>query len=337
MTEERTDFELLYLSAAGEGWWPVHSLAALASKLLGARLTVVEDTGVASLPRRLASMLPRRRSSGRRLLILAANPGLLAHAARVSHWFPGYDEVAVWVIDSFWAEHLSRIGRTGRHFDRFFITDKQLIGLWKDLTGKPVHWLPWGTDTLGIEASGDRPVDLLRLGRQPEAWSDNAATIADAAQLGLRVQGGAPRGATSEENQQILRDAMLSSKCVLAFNNLVSPAKYTHPTRDYVTARWTDSLAAGATVVGAAPSGAADLLWPGATVEIDPKDRAAGLATLQGYLKEWEPAVAQSHQAKARRRLDWRWRLQELCEVMGWAQSDALRRDLAQLDEHPAH
>ena len=38
-----------------------------------------------------------------------------------------------------------------------------------------------------------------------------------------------------------------------AFSNAVSPAPYTHPSREYLTGRWTDSLASGATTAGITP------------------------------------------------------------------------------------
>lgn len=325
--------DVLYLSASGQGWGPVDVLASLAAESLNGKLIKVVDTGEASKFKKLASLLPRKRSTGRRLLVIAAAPGLLAHAARIQHWWPGYESVAAWVIDSFWTDRVSRFAQMGRHFDHFFVTDKSLVNEWRAITKSPVSWLPWGADTLAVtqDMQAARPTDLLRMGRQPQAWDDDDSNREAAAALGITMQGRPPMGATGEANQRIVRNALAQSKYVLAFHNLVSPAEYTHPTRSYVTGRWTDALAAGATLVGAAPENAPDILWDGATVEISPIDRADALLRVRELVDAWTPEQALSQNRKARRALDWRWRLQELVEVLGWERTPALDRELGLL------
>jgi hypothetical protein len=100
----------------------------------------------------------------------------------------------------------------------------------------------------------------------------------------------------------------------LAFSNAVSPAPYTHPTREYLTGRWTDALACGAVVAGIAPACAAtaELLWPGATLELDTVDRAQGIRRIAAAVSGWAPQTASDNHRKALERLDWRWRFQEL-------------------------
>lgn len=331
--------DLLYLSAGGTGWGPVDALVALAARVLEAELLVVADNGEVSPAAKLSSLLPRRRGKGRRLLVVAANPALLAYAARPRHWFPGYESVAAWVIDSFWTERISRFALAGRHFDHFFVTDKDLVAYWQGVTSTPTSWLPWGTDTMAasIDVRSERAIDLLRLGRQPEAWDDDEMNQKEGTALGLRVGGRPPMGATGEANQQIVRDALADSKFVLAFHNLVSPAAYTHPTRSYVTARWTDALAAGATLVGAAPANAGDILWDGATVEISPTDRGAGLAAVRELVDGWSPEDAAYQRAQAQKLLDWRWRVAELVDVLGWGNQPLVDDELQQLKQGTGH
>jgi len=105
---------------------------------------------------------------------------------------------------------------------------------------------------------------------------------------------------------------------VLAFSNLVSPASYTHPTRDYVTGRWTDALAAGCIVVGVAPRAASQTLGDGATLEISPTMRDEAWPVLTAAARTWTPEAAAAQQERARRALDWRWRLRDLCRAMEW-------------------
>ena len=79
-------------------------------------------------------------------------------------------------------------------------------------------------------------------------------------------------------NQASLMERLSRAKFTLSFSNAVSPASYTHPTREYLTGRWTDALASGAVVAGIAPACAAtaELLWPAATLELATVDRADG-------------------------------------------------------------
>ena len=158
-----------------------------------------------------------------------------------------------------------------------------------------------------------------------------AATLRDAAAHGLHFAGRPPFSDDPARNQMLVREAMGRARVVLAFSNLVSPAPYTHPTRDYLTGRWTDALAAGCLVAGTAPASAASLLWPGATVEISPTSRDDAWPVLAQLASEWTPQAAADRQSEARRRLDWRYRLRDLCMAMDWAVPDRLTAELATL------
>lgn len=262
--------DILYVRPRGSGWGPVAELVALAARLFDARVAVVDDHGEVSLFRKTAASLPRgRRRPGHHLLVVAPHAGMAAYAARPRLWFPGYDSTAVWVIDSFWTDRTPRLLRGTAHVDRVFITDPQLVEEWEQITGTPVSVLPWGADTaLYPGAAQHRGIDVLRLGRQPEAWADDDATALEAHRQGLRFAGRPPTSDDPGQNQRNVREALMGAKLVLAFSNLVSPAPYTHPTRDYLTGRWMDALAAGCLVAGTAPAAATSTLWDGATLEI---------------------------------------------------------------------
>lgn len=324
--------DVLYVRPGGSGWGPVDVLARLAARLLEGRLVEVEDRGAASWAQRASVLLPRgRRARGRRLLVLAGNPAALALAARRDLWWPGHESTAAWIVDSFWTDRIAGIARHRPHFDRLFVTDPDLVDEWSALTGRPVDALPWGSDTLAVAADdGSRPVDLLRLGRQPEAWDDDARTAREAQDRGLVFQGRPPSSPDPLQNQEAVRTALAQARLVLAFSNLVSPAPYTHPTRDYLTGRWTDALAAGCRVAGVAPRSAATLLWPEATLEVSPDSRADAWPVL-AEAAAWTPERAAEQRRRARRELDWRLRLQRLCTAMGWPLPPTLDAELAAL------
>jgi hypothetical protein len=119
-------------------------------------------------------------------------------------------------------------------------------------------------------------------------------------------------------NQTALMRRLSQAKFTLAFSNAVSPASYTHPTREYLTGRWTDSLASGAVVAGIAPKSeaAANLLWKGATLELRTTDRVPGIEQIKTAVRSWNPQVAQENYRRALERLDWRWRFQELAAAL---------------------
>lgn len=327
------NLDILYVRPAGSGWGPVTELVGLTARLFYARVIEVDDRGEVSRVRKAASALPRgRRRRGSHLLIVAANPAAAAYAIRPGLWIPGYESVAAWIIDSFWTDRTPRLLRGRPHVDHLFITDPDLTGEWAELTGAPVTVLPWGSDTtLFPDVTDDRPVDLLRLGRQPAAWDDDAATTADAWKHGLVFAGRPPMDTDTTRNQANVREALSQSKTVLAFSNLVSPAAYTHPTRDYVTGRWVDALAAGCLVAGTAPRAASSILWAGATLEVSPTSREQAWQILGTAVAEWTPEQAWTRQCRARQQLDWRWRLEALCTAMGWSRPELLSLELEEL------
>ena len=332
-----TSTDLLYLRAGGQGWGPIDELASLTSRLIRARLITVDDRGELPILHKLAGQLPRRRSGSRALLVLASNPARLASMARASHWIPGYSTTAAWVIDSFWTDRISRMARHRGHLDHLFITDEDLREEWFEATGTNVHWAPWGTDTLAIQdVSGERPVDVVRIGRQPPAWDDDKRTSAAASKLGLTFAGRPPFHSDPAANQASVRSSLRQAKFVLAFSNLVSPAVYTHPTRDYLTGRWTDALGAGATVAGTAPAAATRTLWPGATVDLDPANLDHGLEQLRSAVDGWTASTPSAQHARAREALDWRWRLKEIATTMELTDLDELDRELAEVAEERA-
>ncbi|WP_158183571.1 CgeB family protein [Micrococcus luteus] len=318
--------DVVYIRPGGTGWGPVAELAHLTARLLGATLTEIDDRGRASAVQRGAVLLPRgRRAGGRRLLVIAGNPAALAFAARRHLWFPGYASTAAWVIDSFWTDRIAGIAKHRPHFDHLFITDPDLVDEWADRTGRPVDVLPWGSDTLAFEpVAGEKSIDLLRLGRQPSAWDDDAVTAKDAERHGLSFRGRPPAAADPLTNQENVRTALLESKIVLAFSNRVSPAAYTHPTREYLTGRWMDALAAGCLVAGVAPRSAAQLLWDGATMDISPHSRADAWPVLGEAAAGWSIEAATRQQELARRTVDWRHRLRRLVDIMGWPHTEQL-------------
>jgi hypothetical protein len=319
---------IVYGLPEGGGWHPITHMVRLLAELLEAELVVVPLSRPANAWRRVAGLGPRRR--GRETcLVVAAAPAHLNTLLRADYWRRGYRHVAGWVIDSFWVDRIPSSVRRRSHFDQLFVADKEVVGLWQAETGLPVTWLPWGSDVLQLgSAEADRPVDVQRLGRQPSGWEDDDATRRACEGAGLRFEGRPPMHDDATANQAALMRSLSQAKFVLAFSNAVSPAPYTHPTREYLTGRWTDALASGATAAGIAPRCAAtdELLWPGALLELPTTERGPGIEQIAAAVESWDPQTALDNHRHALERLDWRWRFRELAAAL---QIESARLDSA--------
>ena len=320
------------------GWSPIRHMVALAAELLGADVLTV-DHRHPSTPAKLLAIARGRNAAGaagEQCLMVCVAPGDLLKLLRVADWRRRFRLLTAWVIDSFWLDHIPLSIRTNNPFDHFFVTSLEDVPGWRKLTGVPTTWLPWGADALRLGSiAQQRPWDVTRVGRQPPQWEDDAAAVAAAEKLGIVYQGRPPsHNLNTLENQRLLMNVYRSSKYVLAFSNSVNREKYTHPTSEYLTGRWVDSLACGAVVAGVAPrsESTAELLWPGATLELGGIERDPGLQVLADAIKQWTAATALRNGAAALRKLDWRWRLKVVADTFG-VRSTQLETELAQLQE----
>jgi hypothetical protein len=319
------------------GWSPVIHLATLAARLFGGRFLrfPLRHPGAAE---RLIGLRRRPRGRAGTLLVMLRGPGDIYKLRALPMFRAGYEQVVVWVFDSFWTDHMP-LAAALRDIDLIVVIRADEMAAWNAVAPGRVIALPWGADALRLgRGAGARGTDVLRVGRQPPAWDDDAATAVEAAQVGLRFRGRPPLIEDPPANQAALTAAYGDARFIVAFSNRVAPAPYTHPRTEYLTGRWTEALACGATVAGIAPmtdSAAASLLWPGATLEFDRVDRTANLAALRAACDGWTEAQAIRNHRMALERLDWRWRLATLAERLG-LDPPGLRAELAELRQAAA-
>lgn len=302
------------------GPWAVITVAVrLAARLLEAELIELPMARTRHSARRYASLLPRRRGSDT-LLVVAPEPADLVATLIPSHWLRGYGVVAGWVIDSWWDDRIPRVARGGRHLDLLYGSEDENLDVWRERTGVDVRWLPTGTNALDWGTpQATRPVTLQRVGRQPTAWDDDAANARLLAEHELRYAGRPPFLGDPEAGMRDLMARYARARFSLAFSNRHSPAGYTHPTREYLTGRWCDALASGATVAGIAPRtrSTAQLLWDGALLEFPTVEPQVAIETLRRADEAWTPAVAERNHRMALERLDWRWRIATIAQDLG--------------------
>jgi hypothetical protein len=304
------------------GWTPIQYMVSIAAQMLEAEVVVVDYRAPSRMAQGLSVLQRRDRGTGSdSCLMVCAGPGDLLKILRVFEWRKRFKFIAAWIIDSFWTGHISPVLKLANPFDHFFVTSIEDVDSWKSITGVPTSWLPWGADALGCgRITAQREWDFTRVGRQPPEWSDDAETLRASAALGIKFHGRPEStGLTNYQNHRLLTDLYGQSKYILAFSNSVNPEEYTHPTRQYLTGRWVDSLGCGATVAGIRPRSetAHELLWPGATLEFPSVQRHEGLAVLAGALNSWSPQMAANNYCMALQKLDWRWRFNVVATLFG--------------------
>lgn len=306
------------------GWMPVLHMIRLGRALLGAQVTDVRNLK-APLGRKFRLQMRKAPTDGQDIAlciartpreidwILAAPDFLVPHRCRV-----------LWIIDSFRTQHLPPAKRM-THFDVIAYTQGYDGDHYRQLYGDRALHLGWGSDVLDLGGfNADRPFDVLRCGREPTAWDDDTATAQACAARSLRFHGRPPNAEDLTQQQpMLLRDYYGQTKFLVAHSNLAAPDTYTHKSKEYITARWTDAIAAGAVVAGVQPHSDLALLdWPEAVLDFDRIDLFENLDQLALACARWTPDIARSNHIGALKNLDWRWRFKTLAERIDLSSQD---------------
>lgn len=318
---------------AAAGWAPIVGLAHLAARMFGGRVVHYPADYPGKL-RKVWGLRPRRKGRGEAgLLALLYGPSDITKLRQAAAFRDDYRFVVGWIIDSFWEDPNVR-GIEFRGIDLLCVIREEESDYYRRLTGRPVMALNWGADVLGLGTDNpDRPVDLVRLGRQPEAWDDDARSAAVAQEAGLSFAGRPPQLPDPIENLRGIMGAYGRAKYLVAHSNLTSVEANTHKTKEYITARWTDALASGCSVAGVQPvrdSSYRNLLWPGATLEFDRVDLRHNMAAVAEAVAAWTPGHARQNHRMALQRLDWRHSLKKIADAMA-VDAPALDAELGQI------
>ena len=324
--------QVVYTDPGGEGYHCVLHMARLAARLLDGELVLLKP-GRPRLIDKLGSALPPAKDPNRATLLICPAPPDLNTALLIDDWRKSHGRLVAWVFDSFWTNSIPRWVRSSRVFDHVFVTECEDLNVWRKTVPAPVDWLPWGSDVLNLGSSnGLRDFDLLRFGRQPPEWNDDAANAERCRSKGLRFHGRPTSFDDATDNERELMITLSKAKFSLAFSNRVSRSVQTHPDREYITGRWTDALASGTTVAGMPPRSESveSLLWPEALLDMGTATQAEGLEVVASAVRDWTPARAEHNYRKALEVLDWRWRFKTIAEALG-VRAVPLENELARL------
>ena len=302
------------------GYQPILYMVRLAAELFGAELTVVPPGVSPNRLQQMAGLLTPRTHGGRDTLLLVCPSPACLQSVFLLEKRHRFGRTVAWVFDSFWTNFIPRVQYLAHPFDHVFVTELEDLQTWRRALRVPVSWLPWGTDALRLGSdAAHRPVDLLRVGRQPPGWEEDVATAEACHQRGLCFAGRPPIELDATRNQNLLMEAFSRAKISLSFSNRVNPGRQTHPTREYITARWVDALAAGTLVAGVPPRSASAqaLVWADGLLDLGTVDRDVGLDAVADAVDTWTPARAAMNRKRALERLDWRWRFDTVATQLG--------------------
>lgn len=323
----------------GRGWSAVRYMAAMAARLLDLNLRFIPSLTASRLKKLRHMLLPARHGTEPGAIYFLRWPveikSLMAHADfnRPRRFR------ALFIVESFWTDRVPS-ARLMRNFDLIMYMQKGDAAFYEALAPGRALYVPWGADVLDLGSHDPmRSVDVLRVGRQPEAWDDDARTSEMCQAAGLQFAGRPPAPETEASNplanHPFLCGWYAKTKFVMAQTNLSGTAHNTHKTREYYTGRWVDALAAGATVAGQQPLSdktSEDLLWPGATLHFEHVDLAENVEMLKQAVAEWTPQRARHNHLQALRKLDWRWRLAEMADRLE-IKAPALDDDISRLQQ----
>lgn len=320
--------DILFFNGRGRGWEPIRALGTLAAELLGGSFIEVPMRPLNRVDRIQAYLPVLGSRKSERLLVLAKRPDDLFSLAANTKIMNQYRQVNAWICDSFFPELLPP-RFVSRKFTHIWRMSDQNNAAYCQRLGRPTGYLGFGSDVLGAKNdpdistalhNADRDIDLLRVGRQPDEWADDAVTKQACTGLEIRFHGRPPFPQEKSDQQRDLRRFYLRSKLSVSHTNLVSPHGGTHRTIEYITARWTDAIANGCVVAGVQPRSdpAMDaLLWPEAVLDFPNVSLSENLGRVKEYLADWNTQRSIALHHKALQRLDWRWRLKEMVDEIG--------------------
>jgi hypothetical protein len=330
MTE--ASVQVVYTDPSGVGYHCVFHMARLAADLLNGKL-VAFPPGFPTRADKLSGIFLPLKGSGSSCLLICPSAAHLSSILLVPDWRKTFGRVVAWVFDSFWPKLIPPWARASRVFDHVFVAEREDLKTWRRMIHAPVDWLPWGSDVLNLGSGNPvRPIDLQRFGRQPKEWDDDLVSGRVCQSSGITFHGRIQSSSDPTDSQRGLMETLSKAKFTLAFSNRVAPSVQTHPKREYITGRWTDSLAAGATVAGIPPRSESiqSLLWPEALLDIGTVDQAEGLKVIGSMVRAWTPERAQLNYIRSLETLDWRLRFKRIAEALD-VHSPKLDTELARL------
>jgi Glycosyl transferases group 1 len=246
-----------------------------------------------------------------------------------------FSRVVAFLIDGYFLEGYP--GCTS-DYDHIFVTNMVGKKHIEDNYGVKCSIVRQGFDCLRwASVSAHRSIDILGFGRLPPSY--HQALIQRhhnelSPYLYLHSPLGNTSGPTVLKERAMLYKVLQRSKIALAFHMLIEPPP-NRPVAMFLTNRWFETLGAGCVVVGKRPTGEmADeiLSWEDATFEL-PDSAEDACDYISELLQDTDKLAAtrQLNVQNMRNKHDWRFRIEQMLEILGVSASPPLVEHVALL------
>jgi len=322
----------------GVGWHPILHMVLLMSEYFDADFQIIKSDEYeyeGSIFKKMSWCLKRYKKGSDCLIIVPSASEIEILFTLDKNWRKKFGKVAVYVIDSFWTDRIPWYSKYCNHIDHYFVTSPEDAGSWSEHTNASVSCIPWGSDVLKLGWKKEiKDIDLLRLGRQPPEWDNDALSQVICSKNKINFHGRPPSAQDPIDTHLLTMSFMKRSKFILSFSNAADSSPYTHPTKEYITGRWTDALASGAVVVGIMPKcrNVIDLLWNSATINIQSTSQDAVINAVIKASTMWNEELATTNHINALNKLDWRWKFKDISKFFDLNERK-LDKDLIKIDK----
>ncbi|MEP4194992.1 MAG: hypothetical protein ABJL99_05070 [Aliishimia sp.] len=227
----------------------------------------------------------------------------------------------LWIIDSH-MEIRELTAKVLSPFDLIAVTQFEEAARYEKLAPGRVIVVPWGSDVVAMhrEPAPMRTTDVLRVGRQPQLFDDDAENAKLFTDAGLSFQG-RPAFVSADAYLSQMSRNLRSAKFTMASSNLCDDSAHTDAVKEYVTPRWVDAISAGTIVVGKHPRVAETSPWieQGLIVDCDISSKEAYVADISAALAKWTPQCAAYNIAYAFEHFDLRLRINAVLQRVGYS------------------
>ena len=330
------------LSSPHAGWVAIDELAELLAKYFQAEVLSPKPKSDSWLGHMIqphhARFEPLHTTGGDVLIVVARSPSDLGMINTIQNCRKKFTKIFGFITDSYFQPGF--VKETAL-FDAITVTAHDDVDYPKTRFGIPVYQLYQGADcqTWVPREWKDREIEIMSFGRTPPSYHacfSQCFHSASSPNLYLHSPLGNISGDSVHLERGMLFKLLHRTRISLAFNLYVEP-QGDRPRSMMVTSRWLESLLSGCIVAGRRPvSRMSDdmLCWPDATIELseDPQSAADELVEL----------LSQNDSLEKQRRTnifqmlslhDWRYRIEDFCQLMDLPVPEALHNDVAHLQE----
>jgi len=248
-------------------------------------------------------------------------------------------------VDEMWAAEIPRYKywiHALKRFDHVFVGCKGTVDALSNAIGKPVHWLSGGVDTLRFSPYPNPParvVDVYSIGRRCEGIHRNLLRMAE--ERSIFYIHDTFGGSLSDVYDYKQHRDLFSNVTKRCRYFVVAPGKvdFSDETRGQaeIGHRYYEGAAAGAVMIGQAPSGNAFgemFPWPDAVIQVQPDGSdVIEVVTRLESSPERAFAISQRNAAEALLRHDWAYRWKQIFLVAGLEPLPAMEARAQRLKE----